>query len=46
MLVTYLDGLTLNWLVGRDSEHAEATLDAFATSLSGFAQPNRATGAA
>lgn len=46
MLVTYLDGLTLNWLVDRDDEQAEATLDAFATSLSGFAQPSRATDAA
>lgn len=46
MLVTFVDGLTLNWLVDRFSEQAEATLDTFAISLSGFAQPDQATGAA
>lgn len=39
MLVTVVDGLTLSWLVDRDSTAALAALDAFADALAALATP-------
>lgn len=39
MVVSMLDGLTLNWLVDRDSEKAHAVLDGFAAMLATLARP-------
>jgi hypothetical protein len=39
MLVVITDGVTLAWLVNRDSAAARAALDAFAGQLAGLAVP-------
>ncbi|WP_163569093.1 hypothetical protein [Fodinicola feengrottensis] len=41
MLVTLLDGLTLNWLVDRDSAQALAVLDASADQFAALSRANR-----
>ena len=46
MVVAFIDGLMLGWLVDRDSGQALAALDAFATQLAGLAQPAGAHAAA
>lgn len=42
MVVNVLDGMTLNYIVDRDSKAARAALDAFAPIIAGLAKPSRA----
>ncbi len=44
MIIVVTDGVTLAWLVDRDSEAARTTLDAFADRLGALAVPARAGG--
>lgn len=41
LLLLAIDGAVLGWLVDRDTERAEAALDAFATVLCGLSRPAR-----
>ena len=42
MVVNVLDGMTLNYVVDRDSKAARATLAAFASVIAGLAKPDKA----